>query len=128
MDEPISAMMQAPAVTVDMDDSAAQVEAIMREHDVSAVPVIDRTTGLVTGIISAADLARPAGLLHAWEICSYKPVEVGPDTPMAEVARRMLARGIHHVVVTEDRQVVGMVSSLDFVKRFLRESQGGNEI
>jgi CBS domain-containing protein len=125
MDEPISTMMEKPARTVDMDDSVEKVEAVLRTYNVSAVPVIDGATGAVTGIITARDLLRfhadkkDPGALHAWEICTYKPIEVAPDTSVSDVAALMVAHGIHHIVVTENKQVVGMVSSHDFVKRFM---------
>lgn len=126
MDESISTMMEVPARTVSMDDTVDKVEAVLRAHDVSAVPVVDGETGSLVGIISVRDLVRfhaekrdPA-TLHAWEICSYKPIEVSPDTSIKEVARLMVTSGTHHVVVTERQQIKGMVSSLDFVKRFIR--------
>ena len=59
--------------------------------------------------------------LRAWEICSYKPVEVGPGASVSDVARLMVARGIHHVVVTENKAIIGIVSALDFVKQFIEE-------
>jgi CBS domain-containing protein len=128
--EPISAMLEQPLISVDMDDSIDQVAAILDSHHVSAVPVIDGATGLVMGLITARDLIRfhadkkDGSALHAWEICRYKPVEVDPGVPVADVARLMVARGIHHVVVTEDGQVKGIVSSLDFVKRYIGCEQG----
>jgi CBS domain-containing protein len=94
------------------------------------VPVIDGATGLVMGLISARDLLRfhadkrNGSALHAWEICRYQPVEVDPGVSVADVARLMVAHGIHHVVVTEDGRVKGIVSSLDFVKRYLRGAPG----
>ena len=33
----------------------------------------------------------------------------------------MVARGVHHVVVTENRAIVGIVSALDFVGQFIEE-------
>ena len=130
MDESISAMMEKSATTVDMDDKVEKVEAVLRTHNVSAVPVIDGTTGMTIGIISTRDLLRfhadkkdPA-TLRAWEICSYKPIEVSPSASVSEVARLMVAHGIHHVVVTENCQIKGIESSLDLVKRFIPEGQG----
>lgn len=129
MDESISTMMEKSATTVDMDDKVEKVEAVLRTHNVSAVPVMDGATGITIGIISTRDLLRfhadkkdPA-TLRAWEICSYKPIEVSPSASVSEVAKLMVTRGIHHVVVTENQQIQGIVSSLDFVKRFIREGQ-----
>jgi CBS domain-containing protein len=124
--EPIAVMLEPPLISVDIDDTVDQVEAVLGAHPVSAVPVVDGATGRVVGIISARDLMRfhadkkDGGALHAWEICRYKPVEVDPGASVADVARLMVARAIHHVVVTENGQVKGIVSSLDFVKRYLR--------
>ena len=48
------------------------------------------------GVISAADLmqfnaqGRGPTSVRAWQLCTYKPISVGPDTPMGEVARLMV--------------------------------------
>lgn len=126
MSMPIASMMQNQAMTVDMDATLEQVGEVLRMHNLSAVPVVERK-GVVVGIISARDLAhflhekRDAGAVRAWEICSYKPVEVAPDATVSDVARLMVARGIHHVVVTDNKAVIGIVSALDFVKQFIGE-------
>lgn len=124
MSRPISSMMSGQANAVDMDATMEQVEDALRGSEVAAVPVVDRAQHAVVGIVSAADLVRfqhekrNAASVHAWEVCSYKPLEVAPDTAVDEVARRMVARGAHYVVITQDRDVVGMVSALDFVRQF----------
>jgi CBS domain-containing protein len=127
MNAPITEMMEKPVRTVSMDDKIEKVEAVLRSHKVSAVPVVDESTGLIIGIITASDLVRfhadkrdPVAL-HAWEICSYKPLEVGADASICDVAMLMVTYGIHHIVVTENKQIKGIVSSLDFVKRFIRQ-------
>lgn len=56
---------------------------------------------------------------QAWQLCTYKPICVTPDTAVVEVARKMVENKIHHVVVTEGGTISGVVSSLDFVKTFL---------
>jgi CBS domain-containing protein len=127
MSKPISSMMQTQAMAVDMDATLEQVDEVLRLNNLSAVPVIERSNGSVLGIVSARDLAHfhhlkeNAPEVRAWEICSYKPVEVSPDASVSDVARLMVARGIHHVVVTENKAIIGIVSALDFVKQFIEE-------
>lgn len=128
MDKPISSMMVEQTTSVDMDATIDEVEATLRASGVSALPVTERTHGTVVGLISARDLVRfhsekkdPAAI-HAWEVCTYKPVEVAPDVPVSEVARLMVTQGVHHVVVTEDKEIRGIVSALDFVRQFMREA------
>lgn len=128
MSKPIASMMQTQAMTVDMDATLEQVDAVLRRHNLSAVPVVEWANGSAVGIISARDLAhfhhekRNAAAVHAWQICSYKPVEVDPGASVSDVARLMVARRIHHVLVTQDKAIIGIVSALDFVKQFIEES------
>ena len=128
MSIPISSMMQRQVHAVGMDDSLASIEALMLEKRLSWVPVLDPAARVV-GVVSATDLlqarARQADADHvsAWQLCTYKPVSVGSTTPVSEVARRMVERRIHHVVVVDDDVLVGVVSSLDFVDLF--EAQSG---
>jgi len=56
-------------------------------------------------------------------MCSYKPVVVDAETPIAVVAALMVERGIHHVVVTDRHGIAGVVSSLDFVRTFIPDDR-----
>jgi len=44
------------------------------------------------------------------------PVSVAPDTPVVEVARLLVARHMHRVLVTDGAKLVGVISSLDVVR------------
>ena len=77
------------------------------------------------GVITASDLLRfhadkknPLKVC-AWQLCTYKPITVRPDATVSEVARLMVEKSIHHVVVTEGADIQGVVSSLDFVRTFI---------
>jgi CBS domain-containing protein len=124
MDKPVSSLMTTPVRTVSASDTIEAVEEEMTRHDLSFVPVVEGSGGAVLGVISASDLlqfqraGRDPKSVQAWEICTYKPIEVSPDTAIAEAARQMVARKIHHVIVMQDQEVVGVVSSLDFVRQF----------
>lgn len=79
---------------------------------------------IVIGVISASDLTqfhaqeRDAKAVRAWQLCSYKPLVVDANAPAADVARQMVERHVHHVVVMRADDIAGVVSSLDFVRRF----------
>ena len=66
-------------------------------------------------------LGRDPLAVPAWQLCSYRPISVGIDAPVHEVARLMVDRHVHHVVVTEGSSLAGVVSSLDFVRTFVRD-------
>jgi len=121
MNTTISSLMQRQVWSVDMDDTIAQVDALLAEHGLSWAPVLDAGRAVV-GVISATDLLqfhaqeRDPAAVRAWQLCTYKPISVDQATPLGEVARVMVERRIHHVVVTGDAGLVGVVSSLDFVR------------
>jgi len=44
------------------------------------------------------------------------PISVAPDAPVVEVARVMVERHMHRVLVTDGAQLLGLISSLDVVR------------
>lgn len=129
MDEVISSLMQRAVCSVRMDDTVAQVEAVLANQRLSWVPVLEPASGEAIGVISALDIVafhaqgRDASAVQAWQLCTYKPVAVDVATPLSRVAQLMLERGVHHVVVTEHGKLAGVASSLDFVRTFLAASR-----
>lgn len=121
---PISHIMKKSVWTVDTEDSIEQVEELLGAHHLSCVPVVD-SQGVLFGIISASDLVlfhaarKSAKAARAWEICTYKPIVVDPATQIGEVASLMVKNRIHHVVVSENKRMAGIVSSLDFVEQYM---------
>ena len=124
MKQPVSALMERRVWSVDMDDSVAEVERLFADQNLSWAPVLEARRTIL-GVIAASDLlqfhahGRDPVATRAWQLCTYKPVMVGPQTPLGEVARQMIERKIHHVVVVEGDSVAGVVSSLDFVRTFV---------
>lgn len=120
----ISDMMTKSVWIANTEDTVEKVEAVLNAHRLSSVPVVD-SDGLIFGIISAPDLVlfhserKNSKAIRAWEICTHKPIEVGPSTPIGDVAILMVKNRVHHVVVTENRKVQGFVSSLDFVEQYV---------
>ena len=125
MSATVSSLMQRRVRTIDMDNTVADVETLFVRERLSWAPVSD--SGQVVGVISATDLLRfhatrqDAAPVKAWQLCTYKPLTVAPDTTLEELARLMIAQGIHHVVVKDAGTIVGVVSSLDFVRTFVRD-------
>lgn len=120
----ISTLMEQRAWTVGLDDTVQAVEAFLAEKGLSWVPVVGHNS-VVLGVISAADILQfhahkgDASKMAAWQLCTYKPISVTPDTPVAAVAKAMIENKVHHVVVVDKGSIRGVVSSLDFVKTFV---------
>ncbi len=124
MSQSISSLMQRQVWSVGLDETVQTVEAHMAAKSLSWVPVLE-SNGVVLGIISASDLLRfhadkkDPSKVCAWQLCTYKPITVRADATVGEVARLMVEKSIHHVVVTEGADIQGVLSSLDFVRTFI---------
>lgn len=125
MDKPVSSLMTTPVTTVRADDTVEQVSEELRRLGLGFAPVVEGPNSPPLGIITTSDLLqfqaakRNPKSVQAWQICSYRPIEVSPDTSIGEVARLMVQRRIHHIVVMENNVMKGIVSSLDFVRQFI---------
>lgn len=123
MTQPIGELMEREVVAVNMDETVAFVQDLFSRRRLNWAPVLDGH-GQLIGVISAWDLLPFRSDLHdparvkAWQLCTYRPLTVGADTPAVEVARLMEARQVHHVVVMDGAAIAGVVSSLDFVRAF----------
>ena len=87
--------MERQVWTVDMDDAVADVVSLFARQSISWAPVLESKQTIV-GVISTSDLLRfhargqDPTAVRAWQMCSYKPISVSPDTPVSEVARLMI--------------------------------------
>lgn len=120
-ERPVGQIMHKNVRCIDMDHSVAQAEAFLHENQLSWAPVAG-ANGEPVGVLSADDLMRfrvqTASLLDTpvWRLCTYRPVVVTPETHIGDVARIMTERRFHHIVVAEDGEMRGVVSSLDIVR------------
>jgi signal-transduction protein with cAMP-binding, CBS, and nucleotidyltransferase domain len=111
-------------VTANTEDTVDDVQNLMVSKHLSSVPVVD-AKGVLFGIVSAADLLRFHSMqkhpkaARAWEICTYKPIEVEPSVTVGEVANLMLTNKIHHIVVAKNHEVQGFVSAFDIVAQYV---------
>ena len=120
MRDQISSFLDENLVTVNINDSVEAVEKLMVSKHLSCVPVVN-ADGNCFGVISAPDFMQfhqgreNAMAEHAWEMCTHKIIEVNPEISIKKSARLMLDNNIHHLVVTEDKTVKGIISSLDII-------------
>lgn len=119
-------------VSVDMHDTVEKVEHVLNQHKISSAPVVDSggnaIKGECFGIVSLRDIAHFHELkknpksTRVWEICTYKPHEVGPDVTVSDAAQIMIGKGFHHLIVTENKSIIGYVSSLDVLRELLGQA------
>jgi CBS domain-containing protein len=76
----------------------------------------------LAGIITERDIVRAVAERRdlsegtAGEYMTWEPATVALETPLSDVARRMLALGVHHLPVMVAGEVLGMVSARDLLE------------
>ena len=140
--------MSSPAITISSDTSLADAAALILSRRIGCLPMLDEA-GRLMGLITDDSFfprekqipythERFAWLPGGWlgdidqlaeTLCSLSghPVTdglierqpVALDTPLSEIARRLLEEHVHHVAVVKDAAVVGVISRHDMAKLVL---------
>ena len=116
--------------SVTPDSTLMQALALMTEHNIGAVLVIE-PSGALVGIFSERDyvraVARAGGLSNETPVCERmtpNPVTVRPEQTVQECMVFVTERRIRHLPVTDDRgNLVGLVSIGDLVKAAIAEKE-----
>ena len=116
MNVKIADLMVKHVVTTLPHKTIGHVKDIMTKNRISAVPVVD-SDNVPVGIVTSNDLHRglkdstPLSHIlpdHVWQIPAYNDVSVA--------ARVMRKHHIHHVLVTHEKELVGIISSFDLLE------------
>src|SRR6516165_1831375 len=136
-------VMVCDVVTVRPDTDVADAIKLLAEHDVSALPVLDKEDNLV-GVLSEADLIhreeigtekhRPWWLeavtgastlaeefakshgKKVGEVMSDGVISVAEETPLSDIAALFERKRIKRVPVVKDGKLVGIVSSSNLIQ------------
>lgn len=138
-------IMNKRLVTLKPDDTLRQAAAAFAKHKISGAPVVGPGKKLL-GVLSQSDLVRRVderakgrepgfyyegdrlqvahepenlGDVPVREVMTRVTLAVEPDEPLDRVARTMLAKKIHRVLVVEDGLLRGVISSLDMIRGLL---------
>jgi CBS domain-containing protein len=118
--------MSLEPIVVGMTASLNEAVRLMDQHQVSGLPVVDRSGSLV-GVLSQRDLARARSTEHLWagwpglavrHLMTHPAVTVRRSIPLDVAIRRMERMRIHRLVVVDDRDSelpIGVLSLTDVV-------------
>lgn len=126
----IADLMAKRVLTAAPHHTVGHLRGIMERNRIHAVPVIG-TNEEPLGIVTTADLARKVKDESPVSRIMTKDVTVVPAyNDAATAARIMRRRKIHHVVVTHEKKVIGIISSFDLLKlveghRYLEKNAAG---
>lgn len=115
MNVEIHEIMHSPVMTGTAHQTKAHVRDLMAEHRISAFPIVD-TDHAPVGIVTASDMLHdhPDGAPVGGFMTS--PVLTIPQYEKPHIAARVMRNhAIHHLIVTEEQRLVGIVSAYDLL-------------
>lgn len=117
----VEKIMSTPVTFTQQTVKVSHLKDMFTRKKISAVPVID-DDGTIAGIVSSRDLvAIHNDSLLVRDILSPKVHICLKNNRIKDAAKTMVKHGIHHLVVMEDGDVVGMLSSMDIIKVYAEE-------
>lgn len=112
--------MSAPVVVTREETKLKHTRDLFSRKSINAIPVL-KEDGEIAGILSASDLAKAHDdNMRVSDIMTKKVHIVLKNNRVKDAAKTMLKHNVHHLVVMEDGNVVGMISSLDIIASFLK--------
>ena len=116
MNVKIKDLMVERVITAQPHHTVEHVRGLMERNRISAVPVIG-ADGEAVGIVTATDLvAELKNGTPVSQIMTERVYRVPAYNDVHVAARVMRNHRIHHVVVTHEQEVVGIISSFDLLK------------
>lgn len=120
---PLAVMMKRDIRTIGPDATLTEAARLMRDARVGALLV--SAQGTYVGVVSEADLVRKAmaaGLDPARErvraVMSSPVISIELDRSAHDASDLMAEKGIRHLAITQDGQVVGVISVRDLLRYF----------
>jgi len=117
----IAGLMTSPVISISSDTSVLQAGTIAEENHVKKLPVIDN--GKLVGIITQTDLVRVLTYYGMWrdieEIMTPDVVTIQSEATVVQAAEAMTNNNISCIVVLNDKQVTGVLTERDILKRVI---------
>ena len=109
-------LMKSNVLTAPPHQHIFQIREIMKKHKIQSIPIVDPENTLV-GIVSNQDLLEQASDHSPVSQHMTEKVYTIPEYEKVEIAARIMRNHkIHHLVVTKEKKVVGILSSFDLLK------------
>ena len=127
----VAQIMRHDLVRIDVDATLQEAQAVLAQHDIHHLLVYNH--GHLVGVLSDRDVllhlspflgtpseqTRDLRTLHrrVYQIATYHPTTIRPDTPVLQAAALLLSHGFSSLpVVDAEGTVVGMVTTRDLLR------------
>jgi len=112
----VSDLMSKSVITAQPSQTVAQIKQDMTRHKLRYIPIVSSSNEAI-GVVSLADLVATEKDDSSLSDIMSSDVYTIPDYENVQVAARIMRNHkIHHLVVTNEKQVIGIISSFDLLK------------
>lgn len=116
MNVKVAELMSDSVLTAQPHQTIEHVRQVLERNKISSIPVVD-TDNQPVGVISTTDLAHDLKAGSPINKIMTEKVYVVPMYEDVSIAARVMRNHkIHHVVVTHEKKVVGILSAFDLLK------------
>ena len=135
INEPIATVMTPNVVTIEIREPLEKAHTLMQQHHIRHLPVVKK--GKLVGILSLTDLMRLSfsdnfgeteseadlavfRMLGIRHVMKAHPETITPAHTIRQAAEILANREFHALPVVEGDAVVGMVTTTDLIRYFLK--------
>ena len=117
----VSDIMTENVVTVNENKYVSEAQAALIQNNISGAPVVDDSGNLI-GFISKTDITHFHSIggdidyAKVGEIASSRLFCIASTESVLKAAQMLIENHVHHLIVTQEGQIAGIVSALDLVK------------
>ena len=112
----VEEIMSVPVTITKRNNKVTFLKDLLSRKNINALPVLEED-GTITGIVSSSDVAKCHDENELIQnIMSDRVHIVLKNNRVKDAAAIMVKNNVHHLVVMEEGNVVGMVSSMDIIK------------
>ena len=112
----VEEIMSVPVTITKRNNKVTYLKDLLSRKNINAVPVLEED-GTITGIVSSSDVAKCHDENELIQnIMSDRVHIVLKNNRVKDAAAIMVKNNVHHLVVMEEGNVVGMISSMDIIK------------
>ncbi len=129
MDVKVNDLMRTNVIFTTPKQTLGHVKTMIEKNKISVLPVIDKEE-YVIGILSVKDLIKEESTSKTVDQIMHTPVHCIPQYESIQIAARMMRnKKVHHLVVTHEKKLTGIISSFDLLKcveehRFVMKNKG----
>ncbi len=129
-DTAVERLMTTELETVSPNEEISVAAETLLEQQAGSLVVLDAESR-VTGILTCTDLATlvanrtPPAEATVSDYMTTGVVTISPDQSLQDAAAEMITKGIQHLPVTDDDEMVGMLSTTDITSHLTYAESSG---